>query len=646
MKRDSGFASFHAINPDDRPALPARTVADKYSFPPGDHDSDGIDDEYDLCPYSAEDGKEPHPFDGCAADVDKARGHIHWPDLPRVVVKGDHIEIAEQIHFAEGSAKILDSSKSLIAAIAQAILDNSEIELVEVAGHADKKGDVKANLTLTNQRAKSVVDALVAKGVSKDWLRSGGYGEYCPLDPAQTKEAFAKNRRVEFRILRRDGRDLTPTWGGCDEAEKHGIHPPPMPPRTVRPKKDKPAASLKGIPDFHGSCRTRTPDCEKDCRDGSDVACYVGAHERSHVSEAPAIANDRDSLKKECDAGLFPACSQLAVSFLNEPPQDHATALSLAAAPCDRGDGLACGVEGFLLERGCSVPPDASKGFAFAKKGCAVDIEHAREHGSIADRLSCEVASSAMWWGFGGAKDHASAYSFDQRACASGLPHACLRLGQDALSEPALVTDRPKLVATLHDACEQEGWDNKRESCIALSLIEKPGEYPSPKMCEAGGQLECFKMCETQNWEACMDLYISAIYKGFYRRFDSLAPRGMVIRGLIEEAKIDKYKDSQAKLDEVATEDYSKACSSTIPSGCINHARMRLEGRGTFRDPIGASKALDEWCVKGEKMACALLGHAAATKKIPGGPPEAQKRMAEACKAGLARACVPEGKKK
>jgi hypothetical protein len=66
---------------------------------------------------------------------------------------------------------------------------------------------------------------------------------------------------------------------------------------------------------------------------------------------------------------------------------------------------------------------------------------------------------------------------------------------------------------------------------------------------------------------------------------------------------------------------------------------MRLEGRGQFRDPAGASKALEEWCTKGEKMACAFLAHAAATKKIPGGKEEAKKRMAEACKAGLTRAC-------
>ncbi len=261
--------------------------------------------------------------------------------------------------------------------------------------------------------------------------------------------------------------------------------------------------------------------------------------------------------------------------------------------------------------------------------------------GSIGDRLSCSVASRSLWWGFGGARDHAAAYALDERACAAGLPHACIRLAQDALSDPGLVTDRTRLVTTLHDVCEQEGWNDTREECMALASIEKPGEYQSPRLCEAGGQLECSKKCEERDWESCMDLSISALYRGFYRRFEALSPRAWILRGLLEEAKTERYRDSQAKLDEIAAEHYAKGCTATIPSGCIHHARMRLEGRGVFRDPPGAAKALEEWCAKGEKMACAFLGHAAATKKIPGGALESRRRMAEACKAGLKRACKP-----
>jgi outer membrane protein OmpA-like peptidoglycan-associated protein/TPR repeat protein len=645
IKRDASFASYRTINTSDpaqRPALPARVVADKFAFAVTDHDGDGIDDEYDLCPLSAEDGREPHPFDGCAANADHTRGRPIWPDHPLVAVKADRIEISEQIHFAKGSAKIVDDSKALLDEIAQAILDNPEIEAVEVAGHADEQGGNKKNVTLTKQRAKAVADALVARHVDAKWLRSMGYGEYCPLDPSGTKEAFAKNRRVEFRIIRRNGKELTPSWGGCDEAEKQGIQRPPPSHAVTRPKPTKPVAQTKGPPDFHGSCRTpHAAECENDCRAGSVESCYVGAHERNHSPEPSAIVTDRDSLKRECDAQLFPACSQLAVSLLSEPPQDHAAALGLANPACEKGDGFGCGVAAFLLQRGCSVPPDPPKGYALAKKGCTIDLDQAREHmvGSIADRLSCAVASRSMWWGLGGPRDRAGAYSMDLRACAEGLTHACIRLAQDALNEPALVTDRAKLVSTLHDACEQQGWKNASEECIALANIEKPGEYSSPRLCDAGGQLECVERCDHSDWEPCFGLYISAVYRGFFRLFDGLSPRAWVLRGLIEEAKTDHYRDSQARIDEAAADDYGKACSAAVPSGCVHHARMRLEGRGTLRDIPGAARALDEWCKKGEKMACAFLGHAAATKKIPGGVPEAQRRMADACKAGLKSAC-------
>jgi len=651
IKRDPSFASYRSIDtsdPSQRPALPPRTVASSYAFEVHDHDGDGIDDEYDLCPASAEDGKDPHPFDGCAANADPTRRRPVWPDAPKVIVKADRIEISEQIHFAKGSAKIMDDSKALIRAIAQAIIDNPEIELVEVAGHADKQGNDKSNLELTKRRAKAVADALVARGVDRKWLRSMGYGSYCPIDPANTKRAFAKNRRVEFRILRRNGRDLAPFWGGCEEAEKRGIRRPPPEPVVTRPKSEKatPDVQVKGknAPVFHGSCQTRYgEECVKECRAGSVESCYMGAHERVHSTEAADIAESREVLKRECDAGLYPACAQLAVSLLRDPPQDHAAALELALPACEKGDGIGCGVAAFLLQRGCTVPPDPAKGYALAKKGCALDIEqaHKRMPGSIGDRLSCSVASRAMWWGIGGQRDRAGAYALDLRACSVGLRHACVRLAEHALSEPSVVRDRTKLVSTLHDVCEQLGWTNAVEECIALAHVEKPGEYESPRLCEAGGQLECVKKCEEKDWETCFDLWVSARYRGFYRLFETLSPRAWVMRGLVEEAKTDRYKDSQGKIDEAAADYYAKACAAAVPSGCIHHARMRLEGRGTFRDPGGAAQALLEWCNEGEKMACALLGHAMATKKVPGGPAEAKTYMAEACKAGLERACKP-----
>jgi len=47
-----------------------------------------------------------------------------------------------------------------------------------------------------------VLEALVQRGVDRTHMRSGGYGERCPIDPAHNDAAWEKNRRVEFKIIR------------------------------------------------------------------------------------------------------------------------------------------------------------------------------------------------------------------------------------------------------------------------------------------------------------------------------------------------------------------------------------------------------------------------------------------------------------
>jgi len=72
------------------------------------------------------------------------------------------------------------------------------------------------------------VRALVARGVEKSRLRSKGYGEYCPLDPAHNEDAWEKNRRVEFKIAKtKDG--PTGVSLGCPTAAVRGVTPEPIP---------------------------------------------------------------------------------------------------------------------------------------------------------------------------------------------------------------------------------------------------------------------------------------------------------------------------------------------------------------------------------------------------------------------------------
>ena len=103
------------------------------------------------------------------------------------------------INFASGGATIAVDSQPLIDAIAADLKDCAGTS-VEVQGHTDASGGDAANLRLSEARAAAVVAALTAKGVTADKLSAKGFGETVPLDPANSPAAYAKNRRIEFKV--------------------------------------------------------------------------------------------------------------------------------------------------------------------------------------------------------------------------------------------------------------------------------------------------------------------------------------------------------------------------------------------------------------------------------------------------------------
>jgi outer membrane protein OmpA-like peptidoglycan-associated protein len=188
---------------------------DQDGCPDPDNDHDGIPDVRDKCP------NEPETFNGFE-DEDGC------PDKGSVIIQDNTIIILDKIQFAYNSAEILPASNKILDAVATTLAHHPEFTLLEVAGHADERGNDQYNLRLTQDRVNSVMRALIARNIEKSRLRSKGYGEFCPLDPGHNEQAWEQNRRVEFKIVKtKDG--PTGVELGCPSAASKGVRPDPVP---------------------------------------------------------------------------------------------------------------------------------------------------------------------------------------------------------------------------------------------------------------------------------------------------------------------------------------------------------------------------------------------------------------------------------
>lgn len=105
--------------------------------------------------------------------------------------------VTNNINFETGKATLLPESMEEIQKVADYMLKNKDVRF-EVQGHCDNQGSDKVNDPLSQQRAESVVAALVKLGVDEWNLRAVGKGSHEPIADNKTKEGQAKNRRVEF----------------------------------------------------------------------------------------------------------------------------------------------------------------------------------------------------------------------------------------------------------------------------------------------------------------------------------------------------------------------------------------------------------------------------------------------------------------
>lgn len=126
---------------------------------------------------------------------------------PKVVLQGMTLEGAQlagipDIEFDKGTAviKASASNEATLRLLAIGGQQNPQVTMLRVEGHTDSDGDPSANQVLSERRAHSVVDWLVAHGIDRARLHPVGCGARDPIYANDTPEHKARNRRTEFDI--------------------------------------------------------------------------------------------------------------------------------------------------------------------------------------------------------------------------------------------------------------------------------------------------------------------------------------------------------------------------------------------------------------------------------------------------------------
>ncbi|MFW6327406.1 MAG: OmpA family protein [Bacteroidota bacterium] len=108
--------------------------------------------------------------------------------------------ILKNIFFETNKATLKPESYQELQNVVKFLDNNPSIHL-EISGHTDNIGSLKANMKLSEERAKSVVEYLVAQKISRNRLEAKGYAFTQPVAPNNTPEGRAQNRRVEFKVI-------------------------------------------------------------------------------------------------------------------------------------------------------------------------------------------------------------------------------------------------------------------------------------------------------------------------------------------------------------------------------------------------------------------------------------------------------------
>jgi outer membrane protein OmpA-like peptidoglycan-associated protein len=122
-------------------------------------------------------------------------------DIEKEGMKIGEFFILEGITFETNSSQIYPESEAVLMKAYNTMINNPKFE-VEISGHTDSRGSNASNQRLSEARANSVKDWLVAKGIDGNRITTVGYGEDKPLVPNDSPDNMLKNRRIEFKRVK------------------------------------------------------------------------------------------------------------------------------------------------------------------------------------------------------------------------------------------------------------------------------------------------------------------------------------------------------------------------------------------------------------------------------------------------------------
>lgn len=175
---------------------------------PSDFDNDGVADINDKCP-NTKPGEEVNSI-GCILDTDKDGVPDTTDMCPHTLqgikindkgcpidVKQDLSKLNKGINFKPSSKKLTNASYATLDDLVS-LLRQTPTANIEVRGHTDNTGSEKYNLELSQDRAQTVVDYFIKKGIDKKRVRAIGYGSERPIADNETAKGRDANRRVEL----------------------------------------------------------------------------------------------------------------------------------------------------------------------------------------------------------------------------------------------------------------------------------------------------------------------------------------------------------------------------------------------------------------------------------------------------------------